>query len=72
MHPFFKTPAAARLLNVPYWRLINLLRTDKIAAPAKDSSGDYVWSEADLAAAREALQRCRGHKGHEEQTQPSA
>jgi hypothetical protein len=72
MHPFVKTPVAAKQLNIPYSRLISLLRHGKIAAPAKDSSGDYVWTEADLAAARDALQQGRGQKGHEEKSQPLA
>ena len=52
-----KTTAAARHLGVPYHRLVNLIRYGKIAAPAKDSSGDYLWSEEDLVAARAALAR---------------
>ena len=60
MHPFVKTPVAARQLNIPYSRPISLLRHGKIAAPAKDLSGDYVWTETDLAAARDALQQGRG------------
>ena len=56
MQPFVKTPIAARRLNVPYSRLISLLRHGKIVPPRKDSSGHYVWAEEDLAAARLALQ----------------
>ena len=52
-----KTPVAARVLEVPYHRLISLLRDAKINPPPKDSSGDYVWGEQDLAAARQALAR---------------
>jgi hypothetical protein len=51
-----KTPVAAKRLGVPYHRLIGLLRADRIEPPAKDSSGDYVWSAADIERAREALQ----------------
>jgi hypothetical protein len=50
-----KTPVAAQRLNVPYYRLISLLRCRKIAPPSKDSSGDYLWTEEDLEAARRAL-----------------
>jgi len=50
-----KTPVAARLLHVPYTRLMSLLRHGKIPAPSKDSSGDYQWSQADLVAARRFL-----------------
>ena len=52
-----KTPAAARQLNIPYSHLISLLRHGKIVPPQKDSSGDYLWTNADLAAARQALAR---------------
>jgi hypothetical protein len=56
-----KSPAAARELGISYHRLVSLLRSDKLPRPEKDSSGDYVWTEEDLAAAREALSmgRCR-------------
>jgi hypothetical protein len=72
MHPFVKTPVAAKQLDIPYSRLISLLRHGKLAAPTKDSSGDYIWTEADVAAAREALLRSRRQKGPEEKKQPSA
>jgi hypothetical protein len=50
-----KTPVAARHLGVTYHRLIGLIRFSKIDPPQRDSSGDYVWSPADLKRAREAL-----------------
>jgi hypothetical protein len=62
MAPFLKTPAAARELGVPYSHLVSLLRYGKVVPPQKDSSGDYLWSEADLSAARRAL-ACRHSKG---------
>jgi hypothetical protein len=37
--------------------LIGLLRDGKMIPPIKDSSGDYLWAEEDLAAARQALAR---------------
>lgn len=52
---FIKTPIAARLLNVPYTRLMSLLRNGKIDPPPKDTSGDYLWSEENLAAASTLL-----------------
>jgi hypothetical protein len=52
-----KTPVAARILAVPYHCLIGLLRDGKMIPPSKDSSGDYLWAEEDLAAARQALAR---------------
>jgi hypothetical protein len=53
---YLKTPVAARELGVTYHRLIGLLRFDKIDPPARDSSGDYIWSDADLERARRAMQ----------------
>ena len=50
-----KSPAAAKELGVSYFRLINLLRAEKLSPPSKDSSGDYLWGDADLEAARRAL-----------------
>jgi hypothetical protein len=57
--PYRKTPVAARELGVSYHQLIGLIRYDKIAAPERDSSGDFIWTEADLARAREALATMR-------------
>jgi hypothetical protein len=53
--PYLKTPAVARLLGVPYWRLSSLIRWGRIEAPAKDSSGHYVWLPDDVERARQAL-----------------
>ena len=50
-----KTPAAARALGVTYWRLVSAIRCGRLAPPAKDSSGDFVWTEEDLERARAAL-----------------
>jgi hypothetical protein len=50
-----KTPTAARQLAISYHRLIGLIRYGKIDPPGKDSSGDYVWTEADVERARRAL-----------------
>jgi hypothetical protein len=55
---YYKTPAAARALNVSYHVLFGLIRFRKIPPPGRDSSGDYVWTEADLEQARQALRRC--------------
>ena len=54
MH-FLKTPLAAEHLGVSYHRLIGLLRFRKMEPPARDSSGDYVWTDSDLERARKAL-----------------
>jgi hypothetical protein len=50
-----KTPVAARELGVSYSRLICLLRYQKIPAPPKDTSDDYVWRDEDMERARAAL-----------------
>jgi hypothetical protein len=51
-----KTPELCRLLGVPYGRLANHIRNGKIVPlPAKDSSGDYVWTAEDIRRARKAL-----------------
>jgi hypothetical protein len=54
-----KTPVAAKQLGVSYHQLIGLLRFGKIDPPDRDSSGDYLWSQADLDRAREALAKLR-------------
>jgi len=50
-----KSPVAAKELGISYYRLISLLRSEKLAPPRKDSSGDYVWTDEDVAAARKVL-----------------
>ncbi len=50
-----KTGAAADEIGVPPYRLADLIRARKLAPPAKDSSGDFVWTDEDIARAREAL-----------------
>ncbi|MBL8798764.1 MAG: hypothetical protein JNM56_33030 [Planctomycetia bacterium] len=52
---FLKTPVAAERLGVSYWRLMGLLRSRKITPPNRDSSGDFIWLEADLDRARQAM-----------------
>jgi hypothetical protein len=51
----YKTTAAADHLGIPSYRLVNLLRYRRIPAPAKDTSGDYLWTAQDVERAREAL-----------------
>lgn len=50
-----KTQEVARELGVSYYRIISLLRSEKLVPPQKDASGDYIWAVADLEAARRAL-----------------
>jgi DNA-binding transcriptional MerR regulator len=51
----FKTKAVADLIGITYHRLFELIRSNKIPPPQKDSSGDYVWCEQDIERARQAL-----------------
>ncbi len=50
-----KTPEAARAAQASIWQMYYLVRTNKIPAPPKDSSGDYIWGARDVEAARRAL-----------------
>jgi hypothetical protein len=59
-----KTPVAAKELNVSYHQLIGLVRFGKLdPPPGRDSSGDYLWSDEDLARAREAFASVGRRKG---------
>lgn len=57
-----KSTKAAEELGITYYRLIGLLRSGKLTPPPKDSSGDYLWSDADLHKARRALRTDRRRK----------
>jgi hypothetical protein len=50
-----KTRDVEALLGVGWWVLYGLIRTRKMPAVGKDSSGDLIWSELDVQRAREAL-----------------
>lgn len=50
-----KTRDVEKLLGVGYYRLFRLVRVGHIPPPAKDSSGDYVWSPEDIERARQVL-----------------
>jgi hypothetical protein len=58
-----KTAVAVRELGTTYHRLMGLIRFGKIEPPQRDSSGDYLWSDADLSRAREALKVDLRRKG---------
>jgi hypothetical protein len=51
-----KTTIAARELGVSYHKLFSLIRCGHIPPPEKDSSGDYLWSDADLDGVRQYLE----------------
>jgi hypothetical protein len=50
-----KTAAVARELGVSYCRLFGLIRYGKLAPPARDSSGHYVWDTRLIDQARKLL-----------------
>jgi hypothetical protein len=54
-----KSRDVAGLLGIPYYRLYHLLAAGHIAAPGKDSSGDFIWQPDDVERARQALARLR-------------
>jgi hypothetical protein len=60
-----KTIEALRHLNTTYHRLVGLLRFNKIPLPAKDCSGDYIWSPDDLERARQVLDAMRRPRAEE-------
>lgn len=51
------TNDAARTLGTTYIQLYNLIRYGKVTPPAKTSTGDFWWTDVDLASAKEALLR---------------
>jgi hypothetical protein len=61
-----KTSEVVRHLGTNLSRIQYLLRHGKIAPPGKDASGDFVWTSADIDAARAALAKLapRVRAGH--------
>jgi hypothetical protein len=49
-------------LGIPYWRLVYLLQARRVPKPNRDSSGDYLWSPAEIEAVRRALASQRQRK----------
>jgi DNA-binding transcriptional MerR regulator len=52
---FLKSRVVADQLGISYYNLFELIRSKRLTPPEKDSSGDYVWTPADIERAREAL-----------------
>jgi hypothetical protein len=50
-----KSTVAIKELGITYARLVSLLRARKVAPPQKDTSGDYLWTDADLESVRQAM-----------------
>jgi hypothetical protein len=57
-----KTPLACKQLGIQHSALMGMLRDARVAAPAKDSSGHYNWTAADLRRVRKALANSRRRK----------
>jgi hypothetical protein len=55
MAKHFRSRTVRKLLGVPYWKLFNLIQSNKIPEPKRDDVGDFLWSEADIRRARQAL-----------------
>jgi hypothetical protein len=51
---YVKTSVAAKRIGCSYYQLTYLLRTGRIEV-AKDSSGDFIWSDFDLQKAKDLL-----------------
>jgi hypothetical protein len=58
------TRDAAPILGEPLPKLCQLIRTGRMVEPARDSSKRFIWTEADLEAARRALQTDRRRREH--------
>jgi DNA-binding transcriptional MerR regulator len=50
-----KTGAVFKITGIPIANLLYLIASGKIPPPAKDSAGQYLWSQADIDAAVEAV-----------------
>jgi hypothetical protein len=57
-----KTPIAAREIGISQGHLHYLIRATKVSPPGRDTSGDYLWTDADIERAREALKIDRRRK----------
>jgi hypothetical protein len=58
-----KTQAMCRQEKFGYWQVVGLLRSGRIHPPQKDSSGDFVWTAADIERVRKALAERKSRKG---------
>jgi hypothetical protein len=61
-----KTPQAAARVGVRPKTLIAMIRLRRIHRPAKDSTGHFIWSEQDIAAALRARGIDRRKRGYRE------
>jgi hypothetical protein len=65
-----KSRDVADHLGISYYALFEMLRGQHLKPPEKDSSGDYVWTDADVERARQALviRRRKPRTGQQEDT----
>jgi hypothetical protein len=49
------TQEAAGIVGTSYHNLFAMIRCRKIPRPAKNSSGDYLWTSEDIERARQAM-----------------
>jgi hypothetical protein len=59
---YLKTREVMGLLGVSLNQVVNLIRHGRIERPAKDASGDLIWTPRDIAAARQALRAIEARK----------
>jgi hypothetical protein len=57
-----RTRRAAEELGITEGNLHYLIRSRKLRPPERDSSGDFIWRDSDLEAARQALRIDRRRK----------
>jgi len=57
-----KTRSAAAAIGATVAQIMAAIYAGKLTPPAKDESGDYVWSDEDLERARQALATDRRRK----------
>lgn len=61
------TRDVAALLNISTLTVHNLIRTGRLAEPARDSSNRYVWTAQNIEAARVALTIDRRRREHRQE-----
>jgi DNA-binding transcriptional MerR regulator len=66
MHTHRSTTRAAQIVGIPTSHLYSLLRAGRLAPPMRDDSGDYLWSERDIEAARQALRMPRRQRARQQ------
>ncbi len=66
---YLKSRQVSEQLQIPYWKLVYILRAGMIPQPQKDASGDLIWSVRDVKNAEKALGLVR--KGARKRKEPS-